>query len=339
MHTAAQYEIAESFDIGSTRIPHLKRLWGKLMSGSINAKVYQGESEIDTAILNITGLGLLPTYQFIYEHKPTLAAFEKWVLTHYPDGVPHSIISQCNQLLAFASDTASNCIESVLTSEELSYWDEHGYVIIRNAVAKEDCKAAIEAICEYLKIEEYNPDTWYSSNADKLQGIMVPLYNHPAIEKNRLSHRIRQAYVQLWKQQQLIVTTDKCGFNPPETAQSKYRGIGLHWDVSLATPIPFGTQGILYLTDTAANQGALTLVPGFHKKLEGWLQSLPPDENPRSVDLSNLNPQPISANTGDFIIWNHQLPHSSSPNTAKSPRIVQYINWYSPTQPVQEQWL
>jgi hypothetical protein len=187
-------------------------------------------------------------------------------------------------------------------------------------------------------MEETDEAGWYKKDMG-MQGIMVPLYRNAAIDKNRNSPLIKRAFEQLWKRTDLIVTTDKCGFNPPETADFKYRGIGLHWDVSLATPIPFGTQGILYLTDTTVDQGALTLVPGFHKNIENWLKALPDDINPREVDLSSFGSKRIAANAGDFIIWDHKLPHSASPNKAKLPRIVQYMNWYAPMEKVHHEWI
>ena len=69
-------------------------------------------------------------------------------------------------------------------------------------------------------------------------------------------------------------TTDRVGFNVPERAGCKFRGPDLHWDCSVKTPIPFGTQGILYLTDTPPEQGAFTLVPGFQRWGEDWLKQL-----------------------------------------------------------------
>ncbi|MNE39994.1 Phytanoyl-CoA dioxygenase (PhyH) [compost metagenome] len=103
----------------------------------------------------------------------------------------------------------------------------------------------------------------------------------------------------------------------------------MHWDVSLDLPIPFGLQGLLYLSDTQANQGAFTLVPGFHNRIDSWINSLPAGSNPRNQDLHQLGSMPVVANAGDFIIWHQALPHGSSPNTSNRPRLVQYIN-YSP---------
>ena len=42
-------------------------------------------------------------------------------------------------------------------------------------------------------------------------------------------------------------------------------------------------QGVLYLTDTPANQGAFTCIPGFHHKLGDWLNDLPEDADPRRL--------------------------------------------------------
>jgi ectoine hydroxylase-related dioxygenase (phytanoyl-CoA dioxygenase family) len=79
--------------------------------------------------------------------------------------------------------------------------------------------------------------------------------------------------------------------------------------------------------DTAEDQGAFTLVPGFHNRIENWLNNLAPGTNPREQDLYALGAKPIAANAGDFIIWHQALPHGSSPNTALLPRFVQYINY------------
>ena len=99
--------------------------------------------------------------------------------------------------------------------------------------------------------------------------------------------------------------------------------------MSLEPPFHFGTQGLLYLCDTPAEQGAFSCVPGFHKTLETWLKSLPENTDPRSVNLDD-RAVPIAAEAGDFVIWHQALPHGSSPNRGKYPRIVQYLNMYPP---------
>ena len=338
MKPASNTVLAAGTETGSTGIYQLKRLWSKAIAGPDTVNLYPDEMQLDSSLIDILGIGLLPTYQFLYGQRPDFESFEKWVSAHANGHIAAETIQRCNALFENRNNEQELLIENVLTPQDMTFWDTHGYVIIRNAVTLQDAEAARKAILDHLEMNEQDAASWYKEN-ESMQGIMVPLYRGAAIDKNRNSPIIKKAFEQLWNCANLVVTTDKCGFNPPETDAFKYRGIGLHWDVSLATPIPFGTQGILYLTDTAAHQGALTLVPGFHKTLENWLHALPENMNPREADLSSFGPTPIAANAGDFIIWNHKLPHSSSANKADLPRIVQYINWYDPLQKKQERWI
>jgi ectoine hydroxylase-related dioxygenase (phytanoyl-CoA dioxygenase family) len=169
-------------------------------------------------------------------------------------------------------------------------------------------------------------------------GIMVQLFQHPALSANRRSPRIRKAFAQLWGTADLWVSTDRVGFNVPERPGWMFRGPDLHWDVSLSQPIPFGTQGILYLTDTPPEQGAFTCVPGFHRRIDSWLDGLPAGANPRREDLHALGSRPIAGRAGDLVIWDHKLPHGSRPNRGARPRIVQYINLYPTRVECREVW-
>ena len=91
-------------------------------------------------------------------------------------------------------------------------------------------------------------------------------------------------------------------------------------------PVRLKVQGVLYLADTPGNQGAFTCIPGFHRKLEAWLKSLPDDTNPREVVREyQAEALPVAGRAGDLVIWHSALPHGSSPNSAERPRMAQYI--------------
>lgn len=337
MNGAPENTIPESHETGITGIYHLKRFWYKTLFGRNNEFFTEQEWQKENALLNILGIGLLPAFTFLYEQLPDFTRFEKWIIEKHDGRIPETIITACNALFLPQEEKATTSMADVLTKEDLQFWDEHGYIIVENAVSKEDCTAAREAIWNFLGKQENEPSTWYTP-CEGWQGIMVQLFRHPALDKNRASPRIKKAFEQIWGHGNLIVTTDKSGFNPPETEYFTYPGIGLHWDVSLITPVPFGVQGILYLTDTTASQGAFTLIPGFHKKIDQWLLQLPENIHPREIDLGPFGPIPIAANEGDLIIWHHALPHSGSPNKATKPRLVQYIYWHPPVQEARPEW-
>ena len=323
--------LSASTERGSLGVMHLKRYWDKSLlekSGRLPKEDLLAEWNIDITMLGVLGLGLEQAIKELYSFKGDFYSFEQWILAVNKGKLIKKKVDEFNTYilsrdLPLIDDTV---IPGILTEDEMRFWDEKGYVILRGAIPAADAEEAIEAICDFIKIKRHDPSTWYLPSPHR-QGIMVQLFQHPALEKNRQSPRIRAAYEQLWRRKDLWLNTDRAGFNPPQTSNWLFPGPHLHWDVSLELPIPFGLQGILYLSDTAVDQGAFTLVPGFQNRIEEWLHSIPPGINPRTQDIHALGSAPIAANAGDFILWHQALPHGSSANTSTLPRFVQYLNY------------
>ncbi len=333
--------LAKSEEIGSIGIMHLKRYWQKCQLKKVNKldpNAFAEEWNNDITLLASLSLGLEQTLKYIYNSSEDFEGFEKWILSVNNQILNIEKIGMFNAAIVDECLPLNNDIENVLTKRDIDFWEENGYVIIKNAIPLYDCSATVHLICNFLEIDEHNPSTWYKPNENK-QGIMVQLFQDAQLEKNRQSIKIRKAYEQLWQRKDIWVNADRVGFNPPQTSDWKFPGPNLHWDVSLAQPIPFGLQGILYLTDTKENQGAFSLVPGFHNRIENWLRELPTNAHPRKENLYELGVKGIEANAGDFIIWHHALPHGSSINTSDKPRFVQYINYAPINAEVREEWI
>lgn len=323
----AQASLAPSTETGKLGIMHLKRYWQKAMLKRQN-QLYnelKDEWQIDKTLLFALNLGLDQTLVYLYHNMPTFEAFEDWIIDTGGVPIPDNVL-RFNKLFTDTENHKEDSVPDFLTPQQLDFWNENGYVIIKNAVPKEDCENTISLMCDFMGIDRNDPQTWYEPHAAK-QGIWVQLYQHPQLQKNRESENIRMGFEQLWGRTDIWATTDRVGFNPPETATWKFPGPDLHWDSSLSLPMRFGLQGILYLADTAPEQGAFTVVPGFQNRLENWLNSLPEGANPREQNLHALGSKPIAAEAGDFIIWHHALPHGSSPNRFTKPRFVQYITY------------
>ncbi|MDB4922816.1 phytanoyl-CoA dioxygenase family protein [Mucilaginibacter sp.] len=315
-------------EVGQLQIMHLKRYWQKSMlirNGKLKSADFAHEWQLDKTLLFTLGLGLEQATMYLYQTAPAFEQFEQWIIETKGKASPESI-ALFNNTIINKNNTNLRPVPNILNAEQLDFWERNGYLILRNAIPKEDCQKTIETICSYIQIKRDDPSTWYNGHPAR-QGIMVQLFQDPNLEKNRHSETIRAAFEQLWNRTDLWVTADRVGFNPPETATWKFPGPRLHWDTELNSPIPFALQGILYLADTAENQGAFSLVPGFQHRIESWLGSLPPGKDPYSEDLYALGCIPIAANAGDFIIWHQALPHGSSPNTSTKPRFVQYFTY------------
>ena len=214
----------------------------------------------------------------------------------------------------------------VFSKEDLEFWEEHGYVVVREAVPLKNCRAAEQAVWDFLEMESDNPDSWYPTDPPR-RGIMVEIYQHQALWDNRQYPRVHQAFSEIWDNEKLWVSFDRASMNPPERDDWKFPGPYLHWDMSLDNmPVTLKVQGVLYLADTPGNQGAFTCIPGFHRKLESWLKNVPTDADPRRLIREYQDEGvPIAGKAGDLVIWHSALPHGSSPNSAVRPRMAQYI--------------
>jgi ectoine hydroxylase-related dioxygenase (phytanoyl-CoA dioxygenase family) len=335
-----------SAETGRLGVQHLKRYWAQSLAKRNGASLSLDEQNwrFDNLLLNGLGLPLQETMRYLMQTAPDFPQFERWVLEKNGGALAPLQVERLNchfsgkpygehiteQLRAVEAG------EDVLSTEDLRFWKENGYVIVRGAISREQARATEKAVWEELGMRPDNPASWYEKPIG--QGMMMDFYHHPTLRANRQSPRIRKAFAQLWQTADLWLTTDRTSFNPPETATYHHQGTPLHWDMSLAPPFRFGTQGLIYLCDTPAHQGAFRCVPGFHRQLESWLAGLPTGTDPRSIDLTGLA-QPIAAEAGDMVIWHHFLPHGSSANSGRYPRIVQYLNMYPVNFKENVEWL
>jgi len=283
-------------------------------------------------LLDMLGLGLEQTITYLGLEWPDYPTFEAWIVE--TAGLPDPLLlARYNAWLDGAPPpeamleriAAIEAAAPVLDADDLAHWEREGYVILREAITLEEARAAEALLWQQVKGTPDDPQSWF--NTPRNNGIMVQHFQDPALEPARRSARVHKAFAQLWGTADLWSTVDRMSFNPPVAPGRAFQGPKLHWDVSLVTPIPFATQGILYLTDTSADQGALQVVPGFQHRIEAWLDGLG-DADPREVDLSG-EARTIAAGAGDLIIWRQDLPHGASPNRAERPRMAQYINMYS----------
>ena len=301
----------------------IKKLWERTLHPG--KKTASGENctwneEIES--LYRLGISMEDTLRYLYFEKPSLESFKEWIVKNQKD------ISTAEQAI----------VEDVLSEEDLAFWDKNGYVVVKNAISKSECEATQQAIWEFLGMNPNQKETWYKQHEEQ-RGLMLTFSNHPTLNKNRQSLRIQKAYQQLYATTKIYKTIDKVSFNPPENDYFRFSGSSLHWDVSLKLPIPFGLQGLLYLTDCDEKEGAFHCVAGFHRNIEGWLSVLLPNENPRKVALETLKPIPVIGNAGDFIIWHQALPHCATPNHGSTPRMVQYLTYLPDNYKQNSEWI
>lgn len=295
----------------------LENLWNRTLKQTSETTTWTQE----VAFLYKNGISMEETLQFLFHNKPSLVDFEKWIEKHKKE-----IFDQ------------NEAIENVFSEEELNFWNENGFIVLKNAIPKEDCIQTQNAIWEFLNMNVDETESWYIQHPEQ-RGLMVNFSNHPTLNKNRDSIKIQKAFEQLYNSKKIYKTIDKVSFNPPITSNYSFLGSPLHWDVSLKLPIPFRLQGLIYLSDCNENEGCFQCVPGFHNKIENWMNGLSSKDNPREVALKTLQPISITGKAGDLVIWNQALPHCASPNKGILPRMVQYLTYFPEDYKEQEVWI
>lgn len=292
-------------------------------------------------LLDTIGVAGQQVFDFLGHSQASQPEFEAWIVA--TAGTPDAdLLSRFHAQMGQGEPSAGarsqltriDDMQDVLSPAQLRDWDENGYVVLPEAISGRECAAVADLVWESISASPDDCDSWYGLATES---IMVPVFQHKVLEYARKSPRIHKAFAQLWGTSDLWGTVDRLGFNPPERPDHPFRGIGLHWDVSLAQPIPFATQAVLYLTDTAPDQGAFRCVPGFHREVAEWIDGLG-DRNPREVDLSE-RAHTVPGAAGDLVIWRQDLPHDASPNRSDTPRLVQYINYYSPALQTHSDWI
>ncbi len=84
--------------------------------------------------------------------------------------------------------------EPVLTAADLAFWEEHGYVVLHDAIPPATREAAAQALWQHLGASPDDPETWYRRSD---HGIMVQYFQHPAFTPfaaRRASTRLSRSY-------------------------------------------------------------------------------------------------------------------------------------------------
>lgn len=338
--------VADIAETGALGVIYLKRLWSLWSARrSSPAEDVVRDWRATHVLCSGLGLGLEETLRHVGTHTPSFSEFEAWILDRNGGSIDPLVVARINAALTGAPPPedvrrqleAIDAAPPVLSPQDLEHWAEHGWVVLHDAISPEACRATADAIWQEQGMSPDRPEGW--GKGPSQQCVFVQLFRHPALDANRRSARIHKAFAQLWGSADLWTTTDRVGFNPPESCGVPFPGPGIHWDVSLVQPIPLGIQGLIYLTDTAADQGAFALVPGMHRTIGDWLGTLPPGTNPNHHAARTLTMTPIAGRAGDLILWHHALPHGPTPNLSDRPRLVHYLTMFPAEFGYQAEWL
>ena len=222
----------------------------------------------------------------------------------------------------------------VLSEDDWNFWVYNGYIVIKNAVTREQAKATADFLWEFDEKDPSNAKTWYSPSRAEMQmkeltGTgMVEVYNNQYLWDNRQTQRVYDAFVDVWGTEKLWVTIDRANLNFPQRPGEEKEGF-IHWDYDPETK-PQNVQGVLALADqTDENMGGFQCIPWLYRNYDTWKLTQPQDRNHFQPCLDGLEDKivKVKMEVGDLLIFNSTEPHGIRPNRSKDKvRIAQYIS-------------
>ena len=234
--------------------------------------------------------------------------------------------------LKLRKEVSSNSLK-VLSVNDWTFWIENGYIVIKNAVAKEQAKKTANFLWTFEEKNSQDPSTWYSPpraemKMKELAGTgMVEVYNHQYLWENRQERKIYDSFVDIWGTEKLWVTIDRANLNFPIRKNFEYKSF-IHWDYDPDTK-PQNVQGVLALENqTDINMGGFQCIPWLYKNYNIWKKSQPKNRDRFKPDISGLKDKIVKVplEVGDLLIFNSTLPHGIRPNYSNKVRIAQYIS-------------
>jgi len=220
----------------------------------------------------------------------------------------------------------------VLTPDQFRFWQTNGYVVIANAVPRDNIDRTVDFLWEFTEMAPADQASW---DRRQLRDIdmselnnagMVEVYNHQTLWDNRQEPRIYDAFVDIWDRVDLWVTIDRANLNTPNRGLRPFDGF-IHWDCDTTEDPPaVAVQGVLSLVDTDEDVGGFQCVPEIFRDFEAWKANQPANRDGWKPDLGTLTPTFVPLKQGDLVIWNSLLPHGIRANRSDRSRIAQYIS-------------
>ena len=242
-----------------------------------------------------------------------------------------SVSTSSNQKL---NDRSNGKPLRVLSEEDWRFWMHNGYIVIKNAIPKDQAKATADFIWEFDEKDPNDTSTWYAKpraemKMKELAGTgMVEAYNHQALWNNRQTQKVYDAFVDVWGTEKLWVTIDRVNLNFPQRPGEEKEGF-IHWDYDPETR-PQNVQGVIALADQMdESMGGFQCIPWLYRNYDTWKLTQPEDRHRFQPNLDSLQDKLVKVlmEAGDLLIFNSTEPHGIRPNRSDNKvRIAQYVS-------------
>ena len=238
--------------------------------------------------------------------------------------------------------------------EMKEYLKEHGYVVIKEILTKEEIEISINLLWEFLyekcQMERNDPTTWTDENFSKIGDSRTGILGFSGINQSkflwylRLIPKVKLAFQNLFDTDDLLTSFDGGNiFRPwhnPQLSQyhSKTSQGWFHVDQGRKLLGFQCVQGLISLTDSNENTGGFCVIPNSHHHHTELMNSIARN-NQNFVMIPSNTPILTSQQilpvcfAGDLILWDSRTIHCNTPALVSTPtypidqllRIVGYV--------------
>ena len=191
----------------------------------------------------------------------------------------------------------------VLSEDDWTFWLHNGYVVIKNAVPRDQALATARFVWEFEDKDPKDMSTWYTAPRAEMQMKeltntgMVEVYNNQHLWNNRQMPKVYDAFVDIWGTEKLWVTIDRANLNFPLRPGFEYK--------------------------------AFQCIPELYRNYDIWKLTQPEDRDRFKPDITEFKDKivKVKLEAGDLLIFNSTTPHGiRANNSADKVRVAQYIS-------------
>ena len=200
-----------------------------------------------------------------------------------------------------------------------------GWVRIGGAVPVRLCERLVEVLEAEVDVPVHDQSRWHRYGGEPRD--LLPIWGHQAQWDIRQHPDLHRIWATLWETDRLGVSLDSCRFTPP-WQPGFAEPYGIHWDHDPWNAELRMFQGVLALTDTAANQGGFRCVPSLYHDRAAWPREPFINQKGHANWLAKTDGREIvhvAVQAGELIVWDSRLPHGNSKNRSSKPRIAFYV--------------
>jgi hypothetical protein len=216
----------------------------------------------------------------------------------------------------------------MLTLEDRERLARAGVTVVSGLVRPDLVVEARDAVCAAIGAEYTRPESWYAH--EPLDWSVVPVHHAPVFWQVRQEPALHACFASLLGTEKLWVSLDRAAFKVPASPAHPLHldASILHWDLDPRGAAGGVFQGMLYLTDTGAGEGAFECVPSIFRNLDAYLASHAGPLVEVPVDLGDHAVVQVPARAGDLVVWSALLPHHGGKNRGVRPRVSMAVTMF-----------